>query len=266
MIMSSLLTRTLYEKRWFIAGWALVFAVMTALVLMFYPSFSQGPGIDELVKTMPQQLRGLIGNPDQYKSIDGFIALQIYDIRMPLLIMIMGLVLAVGLTVREEENGELRTLTAQAMSRSRILIEKWLAGSLIIVILNLVAVAGTYVGVMALGETIPHELIWRLMFLSSLFGIVAFSIPFSIGLATGRRAPTMFIGLIVTMGSFLLTTFAKAVDWLKDWEVLSLLGYYDTGALREGTFNRLDVTILIIIGLVSLALVLVAFRRRDIAG
>lgn len=265
MMMRTLLTRTLYEKRWFLAGWSLVFAVMTTLVLMFYPSFSEGPSIDELAKTMPQQLRGLIGDPDQYKSIDGFITTQIYDIRMPLLIMIMGLVLAAGLTVREEESGELRTLSAQAMSRTRILLEKWFAGWLIIIALNLVAVAGTYVGVVALGETIPHELIWRLMFQSSLFGIVAFSIPFSIGLASGRRAPTMFIGLFVTIGSFLLTTFAKAVDWLKDWEVFSLMHYYDTAALRDGHFNRTDIWILVAIGLVALAIMVLAFRRRDIA-
>lgn len=264
--MRSLLLRTLYEKRWFFAGWSLVFAVMTTVVLMLYPSFSQGPGIDEIAKTVPTQLRGLIGDPSQYKTIEGFIGTQIYDIRMPLLIMIMGLVLASSLTIREEESGELRTLSSLAMSRTRLLLEKWLAGWLIIIGLNLIAVAGTYVGVISLGESIPHELIWRLMVLSSLFGIVAFSIPFSIGLATGRRAPTMFIGLLITIGSFLLTTFAKAVEWLQDWEVLSLVHYYDTTALREGYVDRLDVFVLLMIGLIAFIVMWSMFRRRDIAG
>lgn len=265
-MMRTLLTRTLYEKRWFFVGWAIVFAVMTALVVMFYPSFSQGPSIEELAKSMPQQLRGLIGDPDQYKSMEGFIASQIYDIRMPLLIMIMGLMLASSLTVREEESGELRTLTALSMSRTRLLLEKWFAGWVIVIGLNLVAVAGTYVGVLSLGETIPHDLIWRLMLLSSLFGIVAFTIPFAIGLATGRRAPTMSIGLIITIGSFLLTTFAKAVDWLKDWEVLSLVHYYDVLALREGYFNRADLVTLILVALIAFIGMWLVFRRRDIAG
>jgi ABC-2 type transport system permease protein len=265
-MMRSLITRTLYEKRWFVAGWALVFAVMTTLVLMFYPSFSEGPGIEELSKTVPQQLQGLIGDPDQYKTIDGFIASQIYDIRMPLLIMIMGLVLAAGLTIREEENGELRTLSALNISRTRLLLEKWVAGGIIITVLNLVAVAGTYVGIASLSETMPHELIWRLMLQSSLFGIVAFTIPFAVGIGTGKRAPTMFIGLVMTIGSFLLTTFAKAVDWLKDWEVLSLVHYYDTEALRDGHFNRLDLWVLSLIGLLALCVAILAFRRRDISG
>ena len=264
-MMRTLLTRTLYEKRWFLAGWSVVFAVMTTLVLLFYPSFSEGPAIDELTKTMPQQLRGLIGDPDQYKTIEGFIASQIYDIRMPLLIMIMGLVLSVGLTVREEETGELRTLSAVKLSRTRLLVEKWLAGSLIVIALNLVAAAGTYVGVLALGEPLPHELIWRLMTLSSIFGIVAFSIPFSIGIGSGNRAATMFIGLVVTVGSFLLTTFAKAVDWLKDWEVLSLVHYYDTQSLKSGDFSQADISVLLVVLLAVLTFAIIRFRSRDIA-
>ena len=264
-MMRTLLTRTLYEKRWFLVGWSVVFAVMTTLVLMFYPSCSEGPAIDELTKTMPQQLRGLIGDPDQYKSIEGFIATQIYDIRMPLLIMIMGLVLSIGLTVREEESGELRTLSSVKLSRVRVLTEKWLAGSLIVVALNLVAAAGTYVGVLALGEPLPHELIWRLMALSCIFGIVAFSIPFSIGIGTGNRAAAMFIGLVVTIGSFLLTTFAKAVDWLKDWEVLSLVHYYDTQSLKNGDFSQTDISVLLIVLVAVLSFAIIRFRSRDIS-
>ena len=162
-MMRSLISRTLFERRWFITGWSLVFAVMTALVVIFYPSFSDSSAIDQLSKTMPQQLQGLIGDPDQYRTLEGFIASQIYDIRMPIMIMIMGLMLALGLTVREEESGELRSLSMLSISRTRILSEKWLAALLIIAALNLVAVAGTYVGVVSLGEDIPHELIWRLM-------------------------------------------------------------------------------------------------------
>lgn len=265
-MMRSLLLRTLYEKRWFMAGWALVFAVMTTLVLMFYPSFSEGPGIDEIAQSVPEQFRGLIGDPDVYKTIDGYITLQIYDIRMPLLIMIMGLVLAVGLTIREEENGELRTLSSTAMGRVRLLLEKWAAGGIIVIALNAVAVAGTYVGILALGETSPHALVWRLMLLSSLFGIVAFTIPFSVGLASGKRSLTMFIGLTLTIGSFLLTTFSKSVDWLKDWDIVSLVHYFDTSALRDGHFNRLDIWILLLIGATALLIAILAFRRRDIAG
>lgn len=263
--MQTLTTRILFEKRWFIAGWGVVFAIMTTLVILFYPSFSEGPAIDELAKTMPQQLQGLIGDADQYKTLNGFIASQIYEIRMPIIILIMCLVLASSMTVREEENGELRTLNATKLSRTRILLEKWLAGSLIVVILNLIAALGTYVGVLALGETLPHELIGKLMVLSSLFAITGFTIPFAIGLATGRRSVTMFIGLVVTIGSFLLTTFAKAVQWLEPWDVLSLMHYYDTASLTDGGFAVRDISVLLAVLVAMLVFGIMRFRTRDIA-
>lgn len=263
-MMRSLYLRSLYDRRWFLAGWAAVFTVMTTLILTFYPSFSDTQGFETIAGNLPDQLKGFIGDPSVFRTLDGFIATQIYDIRMPLLIIIMSLILAAGLTVREEENGDLRTLLTTKLSRERILFEKFLAGSTIVILLNLVAVGGTYIGVIMLGETLPHELIWRLFALSSLFGAAAFSIPFAIGMASGKRSLTMLIGLIVAVGSYLLTTFSKAVEWLQDYEWLSLMHHYHVIILRTGHFERTDIWVLggviITMGVISL----LVFRHRDI--
>lgn len=264
-MMHSLLSRTLYEKRWFIAGWSVVFGVMSTLVLMFYPSFSDNGGFAEVAKTMPSQLQGLIGDPDIFSTIEGFIALQVYDVRMSLLLIIAMLILATSLTVREEESGDLRTTLTVKMSRTRLVAEKFIAATCIILILNLAAVAGIYTGLISLSETMPHELIWKLFALSCLFGVAAFTIPFSVALATGKRAITMFVGLFIAIGSYILTTFARSVEWLKDWELLSLMHYYDTGSIRHGSFDSLDAVVLGLIIFVALSVSTVLFRARDIA-
>ena len=82
---------------------------------------------------------------------------------------------------------------------------------------------------------------------------------------SGRRAPTMFVGLVVTIGSFLLTTFAKAVDWLRDWERLSLVHYYDTSIILDKKFDIADLWILLSVTVIMLGLAILAFRNRDIA-
>ena len=264
-MMRSLLTRTLYEKRWFIAGWSAVFGVMSTLVLMFYPSFSDSGGFAEIAKTVPSQLRGLIGDPDIFSTIEGFIALQVYDVRMSLLLVIAMLILATGLTVREEESGDLRTTLTVKLSRTGLVIEKLLAALIITVVLNLAAVSGIYVGLISLGETMPHELLWKLFGLSCLFGVTAFMIPFAIALATGKRSITMFVGLFIAIGSYILTTFARSVDWLKDWEQISLLHYYDTGSIRHGSFDSLDAVVLGLIIAITLTIAIAVFRVRDIS-
>lgn len=262
--MKTLYLRTLYDRRWFMAGWAAVFTVMTTLIMTFYPSFSDTEGFETIAASLPDQLKGFIGDPSVFQTLDGFIASQIYDIRMPLLIIIMSLMLAAALTVRDEENGDLRTLLASKLSRERILIEKFLAGMTVVIVLNLVGAVGTYAGILMLGVTIPHELIWCLFILSCLFGIAAFSIPFGVGIATGKRSTTMFVGLIVAVGSYLLTTFSKAVEWLTDIEWLSLMHHYHVLALREGAFNRSDLWVLTLVVITMLVISLLVFRHRDV--
>lgn len=264
-MMHSLLTRTLYEKRWFITGWSAVFGVMSTIVLMFYPSFSDSGGFAEVAKTMPSQLRGLIGDPDIFSTIEGFIALQVYDVRMSLLLIISMLILATSLTVREEESGDLRTTLATRLGRTRLVAEKFIASTIIVLILNIAAVTGIYVGLTSLNETMPHELIWKLFALSCLFGVTAFSIPFSVALATGKRAVTMFVGLFVAIGSYILTTFARSVDWLNDWEKFSLMHYYDTGSIRHGSFDSVDAVVLGLIIVTALVIATAVFRTRDVA-
>jgi ABC-2 type transport system permease protein len=264
-MMGTLFGRTVYEKRWFIIGWSLVFGVTSTLVLMFYPSFSQGGGFDEVTKTLPEQLQGLVGDPSVFATLEGFISSQVYDVRMSLMMIIMTLVLATGLTVREEENGDLRTMMMTSLSRSRVVLEKFAAALCVIVILNLVATAGIYIGIVSLGETAPHALIWQLFALTCLFGATAFSIPYAVALATGRRAITMVVGLLVAIGSYMLTTFARSVDWLESWDKLSLMHYFNTASVREGSFDTIDALVLFLILVIAMITAIAAFRSRDIA-
>ena len=257
-------SRALYEKRWFMAGWALAYGVMSTLILMFFPSFSESGGFDTVAATLPQQLQGFIGDPRTFSSLDGFIVTQVYDIRMSLLLIIMTIVLAVGLTVREEEAGDLRALLATPIGRVRLSIEKLLAASIIIGVLCLASTVGVYIGIAALGESAPHVLLWQAYALSVLFGAAVFSVPFAIGLATGKRSVTLAISLTLAIGGYLLSTFARAVDWLTPWEPLSVIYYYDTAPLRDHSFAMWNVWALagFILCLITVGVLL--FRQRDI--
>lgn len=263
--MRLLLSRVLYEKRWFIAGWSLVYGVMSALILMFYPSFSQDGGFEQVAKSLPEQLQGFLGDASTFSSLEGFITSQVYDVRMSLFLIIMTIMLAISLSVREEEDGELRTLLATPLSRVRVALEKFGAAVLIIALLNLVATAGVYVGITALGEQAPHSLLWQLYVLSVVFGVVSFSIPYSLGLATGNRSITLLVSLLIAIGGYIVTTFARAVDWLEPWEPVSLIYYYDTAGLREGDFASLNGWVLGAVLVVTITTGMLLFRRRDIA-
>jgi len=264
-MMRTLLSKTLYDKRWFILGWSLVIVFTVVLTIAFYPSFSQGDTFEKLSQSAPGQLKGFIGDEASFHTIQGYVAEQLYNFRIPLMLLIMALVLAQGLTVSDEEKGTLRTLTALPLSRSRILWEKWLAGIIIFAIVILIAVVSGYVTGLAINESLPLDFSWKIAVISLLFATAAFSIMYAIGIATGSRALTLTIGLVAIMSGFILTTFGMSVDWLKDWQPLSLMHYADTESIvKNNSFDRLNLWILAALSALAQLIAVVLFRRRDI--
>ena len=263
--MRTLLTKTLYDKRWFIIGWCAVMFFMIFLVMAVYPSLKQTDAFDKLAATVPDQLKALIGDADSFRTLKGYIATQLYDIRVPLLLMIMSLVLAQGLAGSEEEKGSLRTLLTTPLSRTRVLWERWGAGVIIVTVMILVTVIGAYIGAAVINESVPTDMIWRLGFMSWLFGVTPFTITYAVGPATGKRGLMMAVGLTVTFGSFLISSFSKNVDWLDPFKYVSLLNYYDTSTIKDGTFNVGDIWILVLLTLVCMCIAQLCFRRRDVS-
>lgn len=263
-MMRTLLLKTLYDKRWFTIGWSLVIVFTVSFTVLFYPSLTQGNTFEELSKTVPEQLKGFIGDETSFNSIQGYVAEQLYNFRLPIMVMIMALILAQGLTVADEERGTLRTLAALPLSRTRILWERWLAGVIIFGAVTIVGVLAACLTSLGINETLSFDFLWRVTILSWLFGITAFSLMYAFGVATGSRAITMIVGLVLIMGGFILTTFGGSVDWLKDWQILSLMHYANTDSILKGSLDRLNIWIMLLLGILSQLVAIVLFRRRDI--
>ena len=70
-MMRSVLTKTLYDRRWFILGWAIAFMALTALLASFFPAMKLS-GLEELVKNMPPAFTGLIGDLGLLSAFDTY--------------------------------------------------------------------------------------------------------------------------------------------------------------------------------------------------
>lgn len=262
--MFNIIRKTLYDKRSFIFGWGIGLAFMGFLMMVFYPSFHSDSGLDQLVNSLPPAFKGLVGDLNNLKTLPGYIGSQLFDIRIPIFVSISSIILAVGLTVSEEEKGYIRTLTALPTSRTNILIGKWLALTLVCLLVNIATIAGLYLGIMMIGETLAFEVALRLGLMTWLLSTCVTSIVFGIGMATGSRALTMGVGVVYTIGSFILTTFAKSVDWLKPYEFMSLFHYFPAVDIANGDISLYN--IIIFSGLIFLSVIfgILFFRRRDV--
>lgn len=262
--MNSVFVKTLRDKRWFIGGWFIGFSVLAALMVAFYPSMHQEGTIDQLVATMPEAFKGLVGNLADLGQFDTYLASQLFDIRVSLLAGIMAIVLALSVTVGEEEKGQLRTLLSLPISRVSLLLQKWLAMVTIIFITLLGIVVTVYVLQGTVDASIAFGTMARLFFMTWLVLTAIATVAFAAALITGKRAVAMLVGVLVMAGSFIISTFGLSVDWLADYEWLSLFHYFPASeVVRDGIASN-NVIVLGSVTAVSLIAALAAFRRRDV--
>ncbi len=263
--MFNLYRKTLRDKRFFIMGWSIGLAFLSFTMVAMFTSFSGG-AIDELVASLPPAFEGLMGDLQDWKQLSGYIGSQIFDIRLPIFISILSILLAVGLTVAEENSGQLRTLVSLPISRAKIILGKWLAIVTICFIASLATVLGVEIGIPLTGETIDRMVLVRLGLFTWLMVTALATVIFAVGLATGRRSITTSAGIIITIGSFLLTTFAQSVSWLKDYDWLSFLHYFPATDIAKGAVEWSNVMFYVVTIVVSLIIAFVCFPRRDIAA
>lgn len=255
--------KTLRDKRFFILGWSLGVGFLGFAMTTFFTSFNGGQ-IDELMQSVPAALQGLVGNVQDWRELPGYLGSQIFDIRLPIFISILSILLAVSLTVSEEDKGQLRTLVALPISRSKIIFAKWISIVIICFIASLATVLGVELGMIAIQTWVDQEVLLRLGLFTWLLVTTIATLIFAIGLSTGKRAITTGVGIIVAIGSFLLTTFAQAVDWLKDYEWLSIFHYFPAVDIAKGTVRWEDIAVYVSLILISLVVTLFVFPRRDI--
>jgi hypothetical protein len=115
------------------------------------------------------------------------------------------------------------------------------------------------------GADIALSQVLRLLGMTGLIMVPFGTIPFAAGLATGKRAAATLVSVLVIIGSFILSTFGQAVDWLGDYEKLSLLHYFPAVDIVKGSINPGDVSVLGGLTLLLLIVAFVRFRTRDVA-
>lgn len=262
--MRSLYLKTLYDKRWFTVGWFFGFALLALLMVSFYPAMHQDGALDALVKKMPAGLQGMVGDLANLSHFNTYLASQLFDIRVAMLSGVMVIILSLGLTVAEEEKGQLRTLVSLPLSRGRITAEKFAAMVTIFAVSLLGMLPGMWFGSLWVHDTIASNELTQLLVMNLLLATALGSVSFGLGLATGKRSVAMTAGVFVVAGGFIVSTFAKAVDWLEPYKYYSPLHYFPAVDVVKYGIDLRDVCILGLIIVVFTTAGWLLFRSRDV--
>ena len=261
LMMKSVFLRTLYEKRWFTLGWSLALSLMAVLMIAMYPSLHEG--MKNIAASMPPQLQGLVGDISLFGHLDTYLSSQLYDIRIPLFLMIMAVVLAQGLSVTCEEKGEMRTILSTATSRTSLFLQTLAAAVVMFSVSIVVTSCVTWIGVPMINESISTWLIVKLGVLSLAFAMTVFSMVYAVGIATGSRGSTLSLGVGLIISSVILEA-GRTVDWLDLVQKVSMLHYYDAGKLLTTGINFSHIVVQASLLISACIIGWLLFRRRDI--
>jgi ABC-2 type transport system permease protein len=164
---------TRYEARRRVRG-ALVLTALLAVFALFvvylYPSIAaSGVDFETYIESLPPAFQeGFVGDAS-LTTVEGFLSTEMYQF---LWLIMLGLYIAYSagsIVASDVESGRMDMLLAAPVSRSRVLVEKYLALLVPILLVNLVTPFVVYGGLLAIGERVDTL---------SLFAVHLLSIPY----------------------------------------------------------------------------------------
>ena len=238
-------------------------AVLTSLYVWMFPSISEGIDLDAYVQSMPPALRAAFGI-QSLGSIEGFLAAELYSFGI---VLLMGLYLAyaaASVIADDVEDERMDMLLALPVTRSKVLLEKFSALLVPIVVVNLVLPVVVYGGVLAIGESLS---------VADLLMAHALSVPYllataSVGLCASvwfdRTSLAQRAAMGAVFGLFLVDSVVTNTEFAA-LGALSPTRYYDPAAiLVRSEYDLAGAAVLLVAAVVLVAASRAYFRRKDI--
>lgn len=241
---------------------AVLFSLFGALYIWVGPQMIDA-GFTEMLDAMPAVVNELFGF-ESLASIEGLLASEFYTLGW---IVGLGGYLAyttAGTVSGDLDDGRMETLLSGPVARRSVLVGKYLAVLVPIVVLNVVVPVALYVMSIAAGQSlsigglaivhalsIPYLLFWS-----------AFGLFVGVVVRRGRTAGRLALGVVFLcwLGESIIST--TDYEWLGG---LSPMRYYDPQAvLIHGTEDVVGGTILLVGAVVLLAAGQFWFQRRDL--
>jgi ABC-2 type transport system permease protein len=261
-MLADIWTKTLWDQRRSLLGWAIGFVAVAVIYGGFYP-FASTPEYAELIDSLPAGLAEAFGW-DEISTAHGYLGSTVYGILGPVLVIIMAIGFGAKAIAGSEEAGHLELLIAQPVSRSRVVLQRAVA----LVIATLVGGLAVFMSILAIRGPVDIELpIGNIAVTSlnlALLGAVFGTLALLVGGFVGKRGLVIGVSAVVAVGSYLANGLAPQVQglaWLQD--LSPFYWFAGTATLRDG-IDLPKTLLLAALSLVFVIIAAVAFNRRDV--
>lgn len=263
-MLRSIFTKSLWDLRRDLLGWAIAITAVGVGYAAFYPAINS-PEFVDMLEAFPQGVLDALGFAD-IASAAGYLGSTTFGLLGPALIIVMAAALGGSAIAGDEESGRLDLTLAHPVARWSLLVQRFAAlvvamiAVCAILVLALMAISGPA----QLDSIGPANLLaggLHLGLLGTLFGALALAV----GAATGRRGLVYAVVAIVGVTGYFGNNLGPSIDalaWLRD---VSPFHYYSGGVPLRNGIQAVDAAVLLVASLVLVFVGGLRFDRRDIA-
>jgi ABC-2 type transport system permease protein len=258
-----------FEWRRRVRGTALLsgaLLALIALVMALFPSIREtGEELDAYLETLPPEVaRAFVGDVTTLATIEGYLVSQLYQFGWVILLGIYFAYAAGSTIAGEVERGRADMLLSLPITRTRFVLEKFLAFVPVIVAVNVVTFVAIYAGIVLVDETIDVGDMAALHGVSVLYLLACAGVGLlaSVVFDSIRRAQTAGAGIV--FGTFLVDSFTYDTDY--DWlGAVSASRHFDPAAiLIAGDVDPTGAAVLAVATVALVAASAVVFEHRDV--
>ena len=227
------------------------------------PSFKHSTELNKLTQGN-SAVAALFGATGTLTSPAGWVDVNAYTNFLPLIMLLLTIGYGAGAIAGQNEDRTLGLLVVLPLARDRILAQKIATMTFQAAILAVVVAACVYIG-RAFDVTLDPWHVATATLAVLLLGVDLGVIALALGAATGSRGTAIGIATTVASVSYLVSSLAPAVTWIRPFRFASLF-YWAVGDQQLANGAGLgSFAVLALVGVAATLAARVTFRRLDVS-
>jgi ABC-2 type transport system permease protein len=238
-------------------------SLFAALFLAVAPDVIAEVDLEAYANAFPEALQTAFGI-ESLGTLEGFLATELYQFGWVLLLGLYFAYTAGGTVSGDVERGRMDMLLSTPVSRSQVVVEKFLSLVPVVLFVNVVVGAVVYAGSILIAEPLALAPLVAVHALSIPYLLVCSAVGLLYSVALARESLAQRAGIATVFGLFMV----QSVVTDTDFEFLGLLSptryYSPSEVLVEETYDLVGAAILTEATVLLVVASVLWFQRRDI--
>ena len=256
--------KSLWEQRRSLVWWGVVISALTLITVLFYPAIKDTSEFNELLGDSDSIIRAFVGDFPDLTSPEGFLNSQLYFLMVPLFFLVFAIMSGSGAIAGEEERGTLDVLLSNPLTRSQVLVHKFAAMIVTVLLMAIVVWVNVVVGAAIVSMDISPLRAAEATLSGALLGTAFGTCALAVGSATGKRGLSTAVSGALAILAYFINAFRPFVEVIEPSRYASPFFYYIGADPLTNGLHLGHAAVLVGLTFVLVAIAIVTFERRDL--